>query len=135
MNMEVFSKQIEQRNQSSILQCIEQTDEISRAGIAKVLGLSRTTVSSAVAHLMKSGLVEERMQTDATQSRGRPGIPLSLTRNIWYAAGTAFIDQELLFVLTDLQGNIIDVYKRQPLDHAFPGFQWRQGAIVWPALS
>lgn len=108
INMELLTKQIEQRNQNNILQCIEQAGEISRAGVAKQLGLSRTTVSSAVARLLEAELVCEAGQADPSQSRGRPGIPLSLTKDVWYAAGAAFIDQELLFVLTDLGGRIID---------------------------
>lgn len=106
--MEMLSKQIEQRNQNNVLQCIEQAGEISRAGVAKQLGLSRTTVSSAVARLLEAGLVCEADQADPSQSRGRPGIPLSLTTDIWYAAGAALIDNEMLFVLTDLRGRIVD---------------------------
>ena len=103
-----MSKQIEQQNQNNILECIEQAGEISRAGVAKQLGLSRTTVSSAVARLLEAGLVCEADQADPSQSRGRPGIPLALTTDIWYAAGAALIDSEMLFVLTDLRGHIVD---------------------------
>lgn len=106
--MELLSQQIEQRNQNNILRCIEQAGEISRAGVAKLLGLSRTTVSSAVARLLEAELVREADQADSSQNRGRPGIPLLLTTDVWYAAGAAFIDQELLFVLTDLTGRIVE---------------------------
>ena len=106
--MEMLSKQIEQRNQNNVLQCIEQAGEISRAGVAKQLGLSRTTVSTAVSRLLEAALVREADQADASQSRGRPGIPLSLTEDVWYAAGASYIDRELLFVLTDLHGRIVD---------------------------
>lgn len=108
LSMDTLSKQIEKNNKNSILRCIERWGEISRADVAKQLGLSRTTVSTAVTQLMEAGLVREAVQSGGPQNRGRPGIPLSLTSDRWYAVGAAFIDGELLFVLTDLQGTVTD---------------------------
>lgn len=108
LTLQVSSKQIERANQKSVLRCVEQAGEISRAGVAKKLDLSRTTVSSAVAYLMELGLVRETEQASGAQNRGRPGIPLQLTGDTWFAAGAAFTDQELLFVLTDLNGRIVE---------------------------
>lgn len=109
--MENMAKQIERRNQQNVLHVIEQEGEISRAGVAKRLGLSRTTVSNAVVRLMETSLVQETVQAGALAGPGRPGIPLSLTENVWYAAGAAFIDQELLFALTDLRGRVVERVK------------------------
>ena len=107
--MEMLSKQIEQTNQENILRCIERMDRVSRAGIAKQLGLSRTTVSAAVSRLAELKLVrEDDAAEEPALGRGRPGIPVVLTTNVWYAAGAAFIDQQLLFVLSDLYGNAVE---------------------------
>lgn len=107
--MSTLSKQIETNNKNSILKCIEREGEISRASVAKQLNLSRTTVSTAVLQLIETELVREILPpVEIAQNRGRPGIPLALTSDVWYAAGTAFIDNELLFVLTNLAGEVVE---------------------------
>jgi len=116
VSMEVLGKQIEQQNQLNVLRCIEEMHEVSRAAIAKQLGLSRTTVSSAVARLIEAELVEECNQVGELAGPGRPGIPLALRNGTWYAAGAAFIDRELLFVLTDLSGRIVDRFALRTSD-------------------
>ena len=98
-------KQIELANQNLILSCLQDArGEISRASIAKRVGLSRTTVSSSISYLIELGLVREQDGAGAVTGRGRPGIPVSLTRDIWYAAGATLMDDEALFVLLQLDG-------------------------------
>ncbi len=99
------SKQIELHNQNHIISCLN-TGSVSRAEIAKRTGLSRTTVSSAVSHLIELQLLKECSSEDPS-GRGRPGIPLSLTEDLWYAAGATLIDREVIFAVLNLRGDIV----------------------------
>lgn len=100
-----ISKLIEQQNQNSIISFIEK-GRISRAEIAKQTGLSRTTVSNVCSRLMELDLVQEGNQADGAIGRGRPGTPLFLTENRWFAAGATLIDREVIFALLRLSGEI-----------------------------
>lgn len=100
-----ISKLIEQQNQNRIISFIEK-GSISRAEIAKQTGLSRTTVSNVCSRLMELELVQEGNQADGAIGRGRPGTPLFLTKDRWFAAGATLIDKEVIFVLLRLSGEI-----------------------------
>jgi hypothetical protein len=106
----------EQKSLALVLECIEDAGLISRATIAKETGLSRTTVSSAVNQLIDLHLIQEDEQVVAMQTRGRPGIPLSLTTDEWYAAGATYIDHELLFSMTNLAGQVVASYAKPVSD-------------------
>lgn len=100
-----FPKKLEIFNQNSVLSCLKETPgDVSRAYVAKQVGLSRTTVSAAVNHLIDLELVQEVDKSSEPISRGRPGIPVTLTEDVWYAAGATLIDHEVLFVLLSLRG-------------------------------
>ncbi len=67
--------------QRAVVEALKQTGPMSRADIARVTGISATTVSSAITQVLRAGFVEE---TDATiTGPGRPGKILRL------AIGTA----------------------------------------------
>lgn len=102
-----FSGNIELYNQYSILNCIRKASgDVSRATIAKEIGLSRTTVSSVVNRLISLDLVKEVNKFSEPTTRGRPGVPVTLTEDVWYAAGATLIDLDLIFVLMTLRGEI-----------------------------
>ncbi|MFA6507028.1 MAG: ROK family transcriptional regulator [Treponemataceae bacterium] len=90
----------------SVMQCIESGIRMpSRADVAKQLTLSRTTVSTIVGQLIESGLV---MELDSSaQGRGRPGIPLTLDPKNWFALGAAFQGKTWMFLIVDINGNIV----------------------------
>lgn len=102
----------EQKSLALVLECIEHAGSISRAAIAKETDLSRTTVSSAVNQLIDLHLIQEDEQVVAMQTRGRPGIPISLTTDEWYAAGATYIDHELLFIMANLAGQVVASYAK-----------------------
>lgn len=101
----------ELKTTADVLACIETPSNlITRADIAKQLDLSRTTVSTAVANLIQLGLVQELpivQEQPASLGRGRPGIPLKLRTDQWYAVGASFHTSTWRFVLTDLDSNVI----------------------------
>jgi predicted NBD/HSP70 family sugar kinase len=83
---------------------------MSRAALARHLGLNRSTSGNIIANLMTEGLVQERAAArhlDADYKTGRPGIMLELN-----PAGMIFLGAEigldrLQLVAIDLGGNII----------------------------
>lgn len=56
-------------------------EPISRAGVAAVTGLTRSTVSRLVDELVAGGLLDELQRTPPA-GRGRPGIPLVLSSRV-----------------------------------------------------
>jgi predicted NBD/HSP70 family sugar kinase len=103
----------ELKTTTDVLACIETPFNcVTRADIAKHLALSRTTVSTAVASLMQLGLVEEQpvIQDDTTAGRGRPGIPLKIRTDRWFAVGASFHTSTWFFVITDLTSKVVYKY-------------------------
>jgi len=74
---------------------------ISRSDIVDKTGLSKAAVSSIVAELMESGLVEETGSQSPTV--GRPRIMLSLIATARLALGAELTDHECRVILTDLR--------------------------------
>ncbi len=89
----------------SVISAIEKGSAVSRADIARELGLSRTSVSTIVGTLISLGLVAERPA--AAEGRGRPGICLDLDASRWRAIGAEYHSNIWTFVETDLAGRIV----------------------------
>lgn len=89
----------------SVVSAIEKGKAVSRADIARELGLSRTSASTMVGTLISLGLVAERHS--AAEGRGRPGIRLELDGSRWRAIGAEYHSNIWTFVETDLAGRIV----------------------------
>jgi len=91
-------------NKSIVMERIREESPTSRARIAERTGLTKATVSSLVAELIDSGLVEE---IGAGQSRGgRKPMLLLFNSGAGYAIGINLGTDEITAVLTDLGGTI-----------------------------
>jgi glucokinase len=101
---------VDRTNSRAVLSCIEVGGKSSRADIAKRLGLSRTTVSTIAGRLIRAGLVGE-CEAD-TGGRGRPGIPLTVTGDRWYALGAEYHSRRWIFAVTDLGGKVVENHFR-----------------------
>ena len=68
-------------NRRLVIQALSGRGVASRAELARITGLSRSTVSSLVNDLQKSGLIVEREVPDAPQSAqvGRPPVLIALS--------------------------------------------------------
>lgn len=96
------------RNRVQVLDALRSSGSASRADLARVTGLSRSTISGIVSELIGDGLVVDRDETRGAGSQGgRPGALLSLDR----AAGTAlaidFGHTHLRVALADLSADIL----------------------------
>lgn len=113
---EITKKIVEKLNKVSVLDLIRKTPEgISRAEIAQLLDVSRSTISVIVDDLIATGLVVER---GAGMSRGgRRPIVLQLNAEAGRVVGVDMGATHLLVVVADLQGNVL-AEAETPLDIA-----------------
>ena len=88
-------------NRRLILEQIRRREPISRSDIVDATGLSKAAVSSIVAELMETGLVEE-IGSQST-AIGRPRILLSLIPDAAYTVGAELTNQECRVTLTNLR--------------------------------
>lgn len=100
------SKVVRNINRSMILNLIRTNEPISRAKIAKLTGLNKSTVSSIVADLLEEGIIYEQMAID--QNVGRNPLDLYLKHGK-YIIGAINIDSvKTHFALVDINGSILD---------------------------
>ena len=93
-------------NFKNIIEAIQNIDSPSRANVAKVLGLSKTTVSYVVSNLIEKEIVVETEAED-NGKRGRPGLGLKLNEKKWSAIGASFDSNRWSYVRTTLSGKVI----------------------------
>ncbi len=98
-------QQTKTHNKRLILKTIYAQGPISRAGIARLTHLTRTTVSDAVAELMKDGLVEEIGQ--GPSQGGKPPILLSVIDDSRHLIGIDLANSEFRGGVINLRGKIM----------------------------
>jgi len=91
-------------NTRLVLKTIYDRDRISRADIARATGLTRPTVSDAVAGLRRRGLVEEVGQ--GPSAGGKPPILLSVVDDSRQAIGIDLASSEFRGAIVNLRGEI-----------------------------
>jgi glucokinase-like ROK family protein len=101
-------------NRQLILKTIYNRDQISRADIARLTHLTRTTVSSLVAELIEEGLVEEIGQEPSRG--GKPGTLLSVGRETRHVLAIDLANSEFQGALVNLQGQVRQRF-RLPVDN------------------
>src|ERR1700680_5199038 len=84
---------LRERNRERVIGALREQGRTSQADIARVTGLSRTTVSKLVAELKVSGLVGE-LEVSAADPRGghggRPAVPVTLRETYKGGGGIDF---------------------------------------------
>jgi glucokinase-like ROK family protein len=96
---------VKKNNKALVLSLIIEKETISRADIASVTGLNKTTVSSLVNELLEEELIYE--SGPGISSGGRRPVILHFNRNAGYAIGVDIGVNYVLAILTDLKGKII----------------------------
>ena len=97
---------IREHNTSKIMHCVRRFGPIPRAEIGDRTGISRSTVTRVVNHLIEEGLLVENdvMET----SRGRYPVNVDIRSDALYAFGVNISKNHLSIVLTDLKSKILD---------------------------
>ncbi|MFC0331487.1 ROK family protein [Paenibacillus sepulcri] len=106
---------IKQVNSSLVLNLIREKQPITRAKIAQVLSLSRSTVSLIVEELIHKKFVTELGLSSSTSEGGRRGMKLGFNPKSAYGVGVEIGGSKCLLRITDLDGEI--VFKE---DHPVP---------------
>jgi predicted NBD/HSP70 family sugar kinase/biotin operon repressor len=98
---------LRERNRVRVLDALRLQGTASRSELARLTGLSRTTVGSVVADLQLRGLVVEHADGDRQPGRGRPPTFLSLDRSAGVAVGIDFDHDRVRVALADLSSVVI----------------------------
>ena len=109
------SNTIRDINRQIILNYVREEGPISRADIAKITALQRSTVSLIAEELLKTGLIEEIY---GESSGGRPPQLLSLKTSHAVAIGVDLGKKTTIVATTDLSGRLLEL-EEFPTDKEF----------------
>jgi len=98
-------QQTKTHNSRLVLKTIYDQGQISRADIARLTHLTRTTISDLVARLMAEGLVAEVCH--GLSAGGKPPILLGVVEDSCHLIGIDLAGSEFKGAITDLRGRII----------------------------
>src|SRR3954469_827475 len=106
-------------NRRLVIQALSGRGVASRAEIARITGLSRSTVSSLVSDLQKTGLIVER-EEDTSQSAqvGRPPVLIALSPSAGAAVGIDFGHSHIAVAVGDLSHTVLaEHWEEIDVDH------------------
>ena len=100
-----------------VFERVRAAGQIPRVQLAKELGVSPASVTTATQELLESGLIEEvSVQREGEQGRGRPAVALGVRAEAHRVVGMKLSDREHTAVIVDFAGNLIadDTIPRRP---------------------
>jgi glucokinase-like ROK family protein len=103
-------RSLRELNRGRVVDVLRDRGRASRADIARVTGLSRSTVSTIVAGLIEAGLVVEQEEATGVahgQHGGRPPVLLSLDKSAGVALGVDFGHTHLRVAVSDLSHEVL----------------------------
>jgi predicted NBD/HSP70 family sugar kinase len=101
---------LRERNKLRVIETLRQQGTASRSELARVTGLSRTTITSLVAELQQRGLVVEQAPGESgtgPAGRGRPPTLLRLDPSAGTALGVYFGHTHLRVAVADLSSAVL----------------------------
>ncbi len=94
------------KNAITLLHLLLKEDGISRVGLSRMTGLTKTTISAIIKGFKDSGIVEESNQV-STGNIGKSPIPLHIRADAIYTIGVHLSRQRVETLLMDARMNII----------------------------
>ncbi len=88
-------------NSVQCLRALKDKGPLTRAGLARMLNTTRTTIGYAVQELMDAGLVANAAELDENPSRGRPGTALRLAPDGAYFVGVEIAVDRVAVLVAD----------------------------------
>jgi glucokinase-like ROK family protein len=102
-------------NLSVVLNCLRERAPLSRAQLAAVTGLNKTTVSSLVSQLLENQFVREIGYGPSVS--GRPGVLLELDPDAGSIIGLEIGVDFILLVLTDFKAHVLWRWEERTVDN------------------
>ena len=111
---------LREANRRLVIDALRERGVASRAELARITGLSRSTVSTIVTDLLDSGLVGERDgQPDGEAHAGRPPVMVSLNSSAGLAVGIDFGHRHLRVAVSDLSHTVLaETWRELDVDHS-----------------
>ena len=98
---------LRERNRRQLMDTLRRRGSASRADLARLTGLSRSTVSTLVTDLQASGLLVEREPDSRVPQQGRPPTLLSIDRSAGLVLGVDFGHEHVHVAVADLSRTIL----------------------------
>jgi predicted NBD/HSP70 family sugar kinase len=108
-------------NRKRIIDALRERGTASRAELARMTGLSRSTVSTIVGGLLEAGLVREGngSDRDGEPHGGRPPVMVSLDSSAGLAVGVDFGHRHLRVAVSDLAHRVLaETWSEMDVDHS-----------------
>lgn len=96
-----------QVNKANVLHLIKDSGPMSRADVAKMLNMSRSTISTIVEVLLREGRVREGRTGESTSVGGRRPVLLNYVSKARFALGIDIGASKTIAMVTDLDGNVV----------------------------
>jgi predicted NBD/HSP70 family sugar kinase len=102
-------RSLRELNRGRVIDALRERGTASRAEIARITGLSRSTVSSIVSDLIADGLLSEQEATGVAhgEAGGRPPVLLTLNPSAGLAIGVDFGHTHLRVAVSDLSHRVL----------------------------
>jgi predicted NBD/HSP70 family sugar kinase len=88
----------------TLLSAIRKNSPIARIDLAEATGISRATVTTVTAELLRAGLIAEVAEENDKSGRGRPRVDLKISGAAHFIAGVKIANRSLSLLLIDFEG-------------------------------
>jgi predicted NBD/HSP70 family sugar kinase len=106
-------------NRKRVIDALRERGVASRAELARITGLSRSTISTIVADLLVSGLAGERDGQPQEGHPGRPPVMIALNSSAGLALGIDFGHRHLRVAVSDLSHKVLaETWREMDVDHS-----------------
>ncbi|HEX2128528.1 MAG TPA: ROK family transcriptional regulator, partial [Solirubrobacterales bacterium] len=107
-------------NRKRVIDALRERGVASRAELARITDLSRSTISTIVADLLESGLANEREGgADGETHAGRPPVMVALNSKAGLAVGIDFGHRHLRVAVSDLSHTVLaETWRELDVDHS-----------------
>jgi predicted NBD/HSP70 family sugar kinase len=111
---------LKEGNRRRVIDALRTQGMASRAELARLTGLSRSTVSTIVSDLLATGIADERDGTPAEGAQaGRPPVMISLNSSAGLALGIDFGHRHLRVAVSDLSQSVLaETWQEMDVDHS-----------------
>lgn len=129
---------VKSHNMRAILLALLHHQHVSRVDLARLTGLSTTTITNLIAELLEQGIVVEAGPEllERRPGAGRPRLALRLVPEARYAVGIHVGVGKIRVAITDLRANVLGHYAfDHPLEESATAVLTEAAALVKRALA